>query len=473
LTRPQSEHDPEQDLDDALYADDPVARDGARARLAERAEAATVAQLVALLDAPRKATRRRAGRIIAEMRRERVLPHLERALDPGATASDRLRAAAARSVSLLGEAGAVALERALGADSSARVRVAAATRATPVDALRRGLSDADDAVARACFDALLERGVAPSPDACAALSARLGAAASDEVTRAAASAAPTTEATRAAALAGAPAALDHLACGETWRALFDAPTTRRAAAWALADFAPEALRDALSRDDPALRAATIRALGGLDAAVLAAGLADPDPTVRWHARRVAAGDFDRLDDRTRPHARSEAPSARPPFGLAAHDASAAPPRVSASLALCHTRLDVNLGVAVRSAEACGLDEVVLVGRGDLLRTATRGTERALRVRALPDAAALMRDTRERGRQLVVVQQTPRSVAYHRAEYPPNPVFVLGAEDDGVPARLRRAADLLIEIPMWGAIDSLNVATAATCVLFHWRAHAEA
>ena len=89
--------------------------------------------------------------------------------------------------------------------------------------------------------------------------------------------------------------------------------------------------------------------------------------------------LDRLDDRTRPHARSEAPSARPPFGLAAHDASAAPPRVSASLALCHTRLDVNLGVAVRSAEACGLDEVVLVGRGDLLRTATRGTERALRM----------------------------------------------------------------------------------------------
>ena len=37
--------------------------------------------------------------------------------------------------------------------------------------------------------------------------------------------------------------------------------------------------------------------------------------------------------------------------------------------------------------------------------------------------------------------------------------------------LRLAADLMVEIPQYGLIDSLNVATAATVVLFHWRVHA--
>jgi tRNA G18 (ribose-2'-O)-methylase SpoU len=29
---------------------------------------------------------------------------------------------------------------------------------------------------------------------------------------------------------------------------------------------------------------------------------------------------------------------------------------------------------------------------------------------------------------------------------------------------------VVEIPLYGLIDSLNVATAATCVLMHWRVH---
>ena len=46
--------------------------------------------------------------------------------------------------------------------------------------------------------------------------------------------------------------------------------------------------------------------------------------------------------------------------------------------------------------------------------------------------------------------------------------MMGAEDLGLPNILRRQADLAIDIPMFGEIDSLNVATAATTVIFHWR-----
>ncbi|MEZ4463074.1 MAG: TrmH family RNA methyltransferase [bacterium] len=127
-------------------------------------------------------------------------------------------------------------------------------------------------------------------------------------------------------------------------------------------------------------------------------------------------------------------------------------------------------MAVRSAEAAGLREVYLIGNAELFRSPARGTDRLIPVHAVADAAALVRRAREEGYQLVAVQQTPDSVPYHTAVYPPRPLFVMGAEDRGVPPALRAAADLVVEIPLFGGIDSLNVAAAATTVLFHWRCH---
>ena len=89
---------------------------------------------------------------------------------------------------------------------------------------------------------------------------------------------------------------------------------------------------------------------------------------------------------------------------------------------------------------------------------------------MPDSAALVSLAREKGYQIVAIQQTAASVPYHLADYPPNPLFVLGSEDAGMPDPLRTAADLAVEIPQFGIIDSLNVATAATVVMFHWRVH---
>ena len=87
---------------------------------------------------------------------------------------------------------------------------------------------------------------------------------------------------------------------------------------------------------------------------------------------------------------------------------------------------------------------------------------------VPDAAALVRKAREENYQIVAIQQTAASEPYHKAIYPPRPLFVVGSEDVGMPDSLREAADLVVEIPQFGIIDSLNVATAATVVIFHWR-----
>ena len=201
---------------------------------------------------------------------------------------------------------------------------------------------------------------------------------------------------------------------------------------------------------------------------------DSEPAVSWAASEALTGRFsaEKVHSRLGAHPRLNSPSARPPYGLRDFDSIPTVPRVRAALALCQARFDVNLGVAMRSAEAAGFSQIFVIGARSGSLTSARGAEHAIPIRWLSDATELISIAREEGYQLVAVQQTPDSEPYHRASYPPQPLFILGSEDAGLPDELRVGADLAVEIPLYGVIDSLNVATAATCVMMHWRAHLE-
>ena len=103
---------------------------------------------------------------------------------------------------------------------------------------------------------------------------------------------------------------------------------------------------------------------------------DQDPTVRWCARRAQKGNFDphAIRDRLGAHQRLDLPSAKPPYGLRSFDEVPKIQRVKGALALCQARFDVNLGVAMRSAEAAGLQEVFVIGARSGSLTSARGAD---------------------------------------------------------------------------------------------------
>lgn len=240
---------------------------------------------------------------------------------------------------------------------------------------------------------------------------------------------------------------------------------------------PELSRSALvtlSRSERSEVRALLARLISPDDELLTSLLSDEDEGVRWCASQLSIKSFESASLRSRlgAHQRLTLPSAQPPYGLRAFDKVPEIQRVNGALALCQSRFDVNLGVAMRSAEAAGLREVVVVGVKAGVLTSARGAEYALPIHWLNESRDLIDYARREGYQLVAVQQTPNSQPYHLADYPPRPLFILGSEDAGLPDELRIAADLAVEIPLFGAIDSLNVATAATCVIMHWRVHLE-
>ena len=65
----------------------------------------------------------------------------------------------------------------------------------------------------------------------------------------------------------------------------------------------------------------------------------------------------------------------------------------------------------------------------------------------------------------------KGVSLYEAPLAPRSVIMLGAERDGLSAKLMEGADALLMIPGSGQVESLNVASSAAVLLAeHWRQH---
>ena len=131
----------------------------------------------------------------------------------------------------------------------------------------------------------------------------------------------------------------------------------------------------------------------------------------------------------------------------------------------------NLGAMVRTAEALGVDAVVAAsavtdfGNPNAVR-ASKGTVFAVPL-AAGDDGDVLGWARRRGLQLVVT--SPRgTTTLTDADLTRPTALVVGAESTGVPQRWLDEADLTVEIPMHGHVNSLNAATAAALVLYEAR-----
>ena len=129
----------------------------------------------------------------------------------------------------------------------------------------------------------------------------------------------------------------------------------------------------------------------------------------------------------------------------------------------------NVGSLVRTAHAVAAEEVVLVGDREWNVKAARTAELYTKVTYLSDTAAFRRYREEKDWDLVAVELDPRAVNLFEAEYPPRPCFLLGAEIGGIPADLLDEAKLIVQIPQWGLVPSLNLAVAGSIVLYDFLA----
>ncbi len=125
----------------------------------------------------------------------------------------------------------------------------------------------------------------------------------------------------------------------------------------------------------------------------------------------------------------------------------------------------NVGSLIRTAHAAAAEEVVLIGERDWNVEAAKTSELYTTVTQLADIEAFRKHLESRRWNLVAVELDRRAVNVFDAEYPQRPCFLLGAELSGVPDELLDEAELVVQLPQWGLVPSLNLAIAGSIVLY--------
>ncbi len=129
----------------------------------------------------------------------------------------------------------------------------------------------------------------------------------------------------------------------------------------------------------------------------------------------------------------------------------------------------NLGAILRTADAAGVDGVVIPERRAVGVTTTVARTSAGASEHVPIARVthIPRTLEElKSRSIWVIGLDERATqAYDQLDYNMDCALVVGAEGKGLHEQVRRHCDFLVRIPMHGHVPSLNASVAAAVVMF--------
>ena len=158
----------------------------------------------------------------------------------------------------------------------------------------------------------------------------------------------------------------------------------------------------------------------------------------------------------------------------------------------------NVGSIFRTADAVGVEKIYLCGitpkpidvfdkPREQLTKVSLGAEKYVEWEYCKSTTRLIDNLRHNGYKIFVIEQNKKSVPYYKITIPSNSailqdsarkvcdvgeysrlqiVLILGNEVKGLPQSILKKSDKILEIPMKGKKESLNVGVAFGIVAFH-------
>ncbi len=132
----------------------------------------------------------------------------------------------------------------------------------------------------------------------------------------------------------------------------------------------------------------------------------------------------------------------------------------------------NLGAILRAVECAGADGVILperraVGLTDTVAKSSAGAIEYVKVAKVSNLNRFIDELKSRN-IWVVGTSVDSEMSYTEWDWTRPSALVLGGEGAGLHRLVAENCDVLVKIPMYGKIDSLNVSVAAGVVLFEAR-----
>lgn len=136
----------------------------------------------------------------------------------------------------------------------------------------------------------------------------------------------------------------------------------------------------------------------------------------------------------------------------------------------------NVGSLFRSSDALGISKIYLSqitpspvdrfgrDRSDISKTAL-GAEKNIPWEQYQDISELIKEMKSEGYSVVAIEQSENSVDYKDFKKVEKIAFVLGNEVEGLSKEVLNKVDFIVEIPMRGKKESLNVSVAGPVAMF--------
>jgi 23S rRNA (guanosine2251-2'-O)-methyltransferase len=145
------------------------------------------------------------------------------------------------------------------------------------------------------------------------------------------------------------------------------------------------------------------------------------------------------------------------------------------VALDHLEDPHNVGALLRTADAVGVHGVILPNRRSVGITpavvkASAGATEHLKIAITPNLVQTLVMLKKLNVWVVGVERNAKAQPYQKVDLNMPLALVLGGEGKGLSRLVSETCDLLIEFPMRGQIESLNVSVAGALALYEaWRA----
>lgn len=132
----------------------------------------------------------------------------------------------------------------------------------------------------------------------------------------------------------------------------------------------------------------------------------------------------------------------------------------------------NLGTLIRTADAVGVDGILIPKRGaagvtPAVVSASSGASEHLRIARI-NLARAMEELKKSDVWIAGLENNTDARNIYTAELEPPLAIVVGAEGHGLRRLVRESCDYLVQIPMKGSVGSLNAAVAGSIALYESR-----
>lgn len=129
----------------------------------------------------------------------------------------------------------------------------------------------------------------------------------------------------------------------------------------------------------------------------------------------------------------------------------------------------NLGAILRSADATGIDGIIIpknrsVSLNQTVAKVSTGAIEYVDVIQVTNLTQTIQELKKQG-YWVVGLELDGSIYYDEQDYKGNIAVVVGSEGKGISRLVKENCDVLVKIPMYGKVNSLNASVSAGLILY--------